>query len=134
MDMIRWQDGEKVFAQAHDLASRVYHHTRNFPLCEGRGLVYEMRQSTLAVSAFLSDALRKSQRTYLLDVMTAIERHLGELRRSFAVSRLLTYLSDPDFDVLDRRAAALMDLMGEWRASLEEVPEIRLSKQEAPSA
>lgn len=133
MDMIRWQDGEKVFAQAHDLSSRVYHHTRNFPICEGKGLVYEMRQSTLAVSAFLSDALRKSQRTYLLDVMTAIERHLGELRRSFAVSRLLTYLSEPDFVMLDRRAAVLMDLMVEWRASLEEVPEIKL-KQEAPSA
>jgi four helix bundle protein len=104
----------------------VYQHTRNFPICEGKGLVYEMRQSALAISAFLSDALRKSQRTYLINVMDAIDRHLAELRRNLAVSQLLTYMGDREFEALDKRAGSLIELMAEWRRALEEVPELRL--------
>jgi four helix bundle protein len=132
MDTIRWQDGEKVFAEAHELASRLYRSTRDFPICEGKGLVYEMRQSTLAVSAFLSDALRKSQRNYLLDVMSAIDRHLAKLRRQLAVSRLLTYLAPSDFEDLDRRVETLAARIAEWRGALEEVPELRLRQEASP--
>jgi four helix bundle protein len=131
MDVIRWQDGEKVFAQAHALAAQVYRSTRLFPISEGKGLVYEMRQATLAISAFLSDALRKDQKTYLFDVLAALERHLGELRRNLAVSRLLTYLSEHEFVELDRGAEALENLLTQWRRDLEEVPELRLEARDA---
>ncbi len=117
-DQISWKESEDIFRKAHQLAARVYRCTQNFPGFEGRGLVYEMKESTLAVSAFLSDALRKDQKPYLLNVLESVERRLEGLRRNLQISRLLAYLAQPDFQDLDEAVESLQSRVSLWRESL----------------
>ncbi|HRY28419.1 MAG TPA: four helix bundle protein [Elusimicrobiota bacterium] len=119
MGHISWNDGQAIFQKAHVLASEVYRSTRTFPISEGSGLVYEMRQSSLAISAFLSDALRKDQKSYLVDVLETVLKHLADLRRNVVVSRFLTYLSDDDFEKLDRLAEVFRADVETWKESLD---------------
>lgn len=132
-DQISWKESEDIFQKAHLLAAGVYRCTQNFPGFEGRGLVYEMKESTLAVSAFLSDALRKDQKPYLLNVLESVERRLENLRRNLQISRLLAYLAQPDFQELDETVESLKGRVRLWRESLLGVGDWTIQAEPSPA-
>lgn len=121
-----------ILRRTHDLAVAVYNATRDFPISESKGLTYELRQSALAINAFLSDALRKYQKPYLLQTLDAVQRHLQTLRRDLAVAQLLLYVRADRFQGLDEAARLAEEDVLRWRGALD--GEISLRLPPAPAS
>ena len=109
--LITWQ-------RASELISLVYKLTENFPKSEEFGLKSQLRRAAVSVVLTIVEGYRRSSTKDYLHFLNTADSSLAELEAGFEISLNLSFLTQDEYDTLEKKRSEVGYLLSQLIKSL----------------
>ena len=90
-----------VYKKAHDLATTIYFHSKNFPIEEQYSLTRQIRRSSRSVGAQIAEAwAKRNYKKHFISKLTDADAELNETEHWVTTAHTCGYISDAEKTII----------------------------------